>query len=96
MVANLLKVGAATKKIVPKRPPAAIMMPKAPKQKMYKPKLNDDEEYAMSYEVKEWIDNAHSKLTYYVNRVQALEEEIRSLRRNNKIMEQRVMGMSFE
>jgi hypothetical protein len=96
MVANLLKVGAATKKIVPKRPPAAIMMPKASEQKMYKPKLNDDEEYAMSYEVKEWIDNAHSKLTYYVNRVQALEEEIRSLRRNNKIMEQRVMGMSFE
>jgi len=96
MVANLLKVSAATKKIVPKRPVAAITMPKPPEHKMYKPKLNDDEEYAMSYEVKEWIDNAHSKLTYYVNKVQALEEEIRSLRRNNKIMEQRVMGMSFE
>ena len=52
--------------------------------------------YAMPMEVKEWIDQASSRLAYMTSEIERLKEENKKLKRANKLMEQRVMGMSTE
>ena len=59
------------------------MKPKAPK-------------YDMPMEVKEWIDQASSRLAYMKTEIERLKEENKKLKRANKVMEQRVMGYSTE
>lgn len=54
------------------------------------------EEFRMPMEVKEWIDQASSRLMSMRTEIDRLKEENQKLRRANKIMEQRVMGMSVE
>ena len=52
--------------------------------------------YDMPVEVKEWIDQANSRLAYMTTEIERLKEENKKLKRANKVMEQRVMGMSTE
>ena len=53
-------------------------------------------EYRMPQEVKEWIDQASSRLAYMTSEIERLKEENKRLKQNHKIMETRVMGMSIE
>lgn len=54
------------------------------------------EEFRMPAEVKEWIDQASSRMSHMRTEIDRLKEENLKLRRANKLMEQRVMGMSVE
>jgi cell division septum initiation protein DivIVA len=54
------------------------------------------QQFSMPTEVKEWIDQASSRLAYMTSEILRLKEENQKLKRNHKIMEQRVMGMSIE
>ena len=54
------------------------------------------QEFRMPQEVKEWIDQASSRLAYMTSEIERLKEENKRLKRNHKIMETRVMGMSLE
>jgi hypothetical protein len=54
------------------------------------------EEFRMPMEVKEWIDQASSRMMSMRTEIDRLKEDNQKLRRANKIMEQRVMGMSVE
>jgi hypothetical protein len=54
------------------------------------------EEFRMPMEVKEWIDQASSRLMSMRTEIDRLKEDNQKLRRANKIMEQRVMGMSTD
>jgi hypothetical protein len=50
----------------------------------------------MPMEVKEWIDQASSRMMSMRTEIDRLKEDNDKLRRANKIMEQRVMNMSVE
>ena len=54
------------------------------------------EEFRMPMEVKEWIDQASSRMMSMRTEIERLKEDNMKLRRANKLMEQRVMGMSVE
>lgn len=56
----------------------------------------NQEEFRMPTEVKEWIDQASSRMSHMRTEIDRLKEENMKLRRANKLMEQRVMGMSLE
>jgi hypothetical protein len=58
--------------------------------------VESTEEFRMPMEVKEWIDQASSRLMSMRTEIDRLKEDNQKLRRANKIMEQRVMGMSTE
>jgi hypothetical protein len=53
-------------------------------------------EYRMPVEVKDWMDQASSRIMSMRKEIDRLKEENKKLRNANKIMEQRVMGMSVE
>jgi hypothetical protein len=53
-------------------------------------------EYRMPVEVKDWMDQASSRIMSMRTEIDRLKEENKKLRNANKIMEQRVMGMSTE
>lgn len=65
----------------------------SPKKTSVQPK---GEEFRMPVEVKEWIDQASSRMMSMRTEIDRLKEENLKLRRANKVMEQRVMGMSLE
>jgi hypothetical protein len=52
--------------------------------------------FAMPVEVKDWIDQASSRMNHMRSEIDRLKEENKQLRRSHKLMEQRVMGMSLE
>jgi predicted RNase H-like nuclease (RuvC/YqgF family) len=54
------------------------------------------EEFRMPVEVKEWIDQASSRINSMRTEIDRLKEENKSLKRSHKLMEQRVMGTSSE
>jgi hypothetical protein len=54
------------------------------------------QEYRMPVEVADWIKQAESRITYLTTEVGRLKEENQSLRKANKVMEARVMGVSRE
>jgi hypothetical protein len=54
------------------------------------------EEFRMPMEVKNWIDQASSRMAHMTSEIARLKEENKQLRRTHKLMEQRVMGMSIE
>jgi hypothetical protein len=54
------------------------------------------QEFRMPQEVKEWIDQASSRLAYMTSEILRLKEENQKLKRANKVMETRVMGISLE
>ena len=53
-------------------------------------------QFAMPMEVKEWIDQASSRMARMTSEIERLKEENKQLKRTHKLMEQRVMGMSTE
>ena len=53
-------------------------------------------EYRMPTEVANWIKQAESRLAYLTTTVERLKGENVALRKANKIMEARVMGLSQE
>jgi hypothetical protein len=59
-------------------------------------KLHQGEEFRMPTEVKDWIDQASSRMSHMRSEIDRLKEENLKLRRANKVMEQRVMNMSVE
>jgi len=56
----------------------------------------EPEEFRMPQEVKDWIDQAMSRIRHLTHENERLKEDNAKLRRANKLMEQRVMGMSTE
>jgi cell shape-determining protein MreC len=55
-----------------------------------------EEEFRMPTEVKDWIDQAMSRIRHLTHENERLKEDNLKLRRANKVMEQRVMNMSVE
>jgi hypothetical protein len=53
-------------------------------------------QFAMPMEVKNWIDQASSRMAHMTSEIARLKEENKQLKRTHKLMEQRVMGMSSE
>jgi cell division septum initiation protein DivIVA len=53
-------------------------------------------QFAMPMEVKEWIDQASSRMAHMTSEIARLKDENKQLKRTHKLMEQRVMGMSSE
>jgi len=53
-------------------------------------------QFAMPMEVKDWIDQASSRMAHMTSEIARLKEENKALKRTHKLMEQRVMGMSSE
>ena len=79
------------KKIVKNTP-----KPLAKKAKKTAVEPQSKEEFRMPVEVKNWIDQASSRMNHMTTEIERLKEENKALRRANKAMEQRVMGVSFE
>ena len=61
-----------------------------------KPMKSVEKEFAMPQEVKDWIDQASSRMMHMQTKISRLEADNKALRAANKVMEQRVMGMSVE
>ena len=55
-----------------------------------------EQTFAMPMEVKNWIDQASSRMAHMTSEIARLKEENKQLKRTHKLMEQRVMGMSSE
>lgn len=87
------------KKTETKKASAKKLVP-APKKVLVQSKVlataKKEEEFRMPAEVKEWIDQASSRMSHMRTEIDRLKEENLKLRRANKLMEQRVMGMSVE
>ena len=54
------------------------------------------QEYRMPVDVSNWIEQAQSRLKYLTNEVERLKEDNVRLKRENRMMSQRVQGMSSE
>jgi len=52
--------------------------------------------FNMPKEVSEWIEQANSRMMHMQTKISRLEADNKALRAANKVMEQRVMGMSVE
>jgi len=68
----------------------------AAKKVVKKAPTKSAQQFSMPMEVKEWIDQASSRLAYMTSEILRLKEENQKLKRANKVMETRVMGMSLE
>ena len=55
-----------------------------------------NEQFAMPKEVKEWIEEAGSRIKFLTQQVDKLKEENKALKADNKRMQIRVMGTSRE
>jgi len=78
-----------------KKPAAKVAAKKASVQPTKKVSVQP-EEFRMPTEVKDWIDQAMSRIRHMTNEIERLKEDNLKLRRANKVMEQRVMNMSVE
>jgi len=79
---------------IPHRKDSAMATVKKPAAKKITPKA--EEKYRMPMEVKNWIDQASSRMARMTSEIERLKEENKQLKRTHKLMEQRVMGMSIE
>lgn len=52
--------------------------------------------YDMPVEVKDWIDQASSRIKHLTSENERLKEEVKTLKTANRVMEKRVMGTSYE
>ena len=68
---------------------------KTPKS-IQKPMKYVEKEFAMPQEVKNWIDDAMSRIRHMTHEIERLKADNKALRMANKVMEQRVLGMSLE
>ena len=71
-------------------------MATAKKPAAKKTPVQPDPQFRMPVEVKEWIDQASSRLAYMTSEIARLKAENKQLKRTHKLMEQRIMGMSLE
>ena len=55
-----------------------------------------EQRFAMPLEVRDWIEQASSRIKHLTREVARLKEDNATLRRAHKVMESRVMGMSRE
>ena len=55
-----------------------------------------EQRFAMPVEVRDWIEQASSRIKHLTSEVARLKEDNATLRRAHKVMESRVMGMSRE
>ena len=60
------------------------------------PAKKAEQTFSMPMEVKDWIDQASSRMAHMTSEIARLKEENKQLKRTHKLMEQRVMGMSSE
>lgn len=79
--------------VTAKKAPAKKASVQPSKKPSVQPKA---EEFRMPMEVKEWIDQASSRMMSMRTEIERLKEDNLKLRRANKVMEQRVMNMSVE
>jgi hypothetical protein len=79
--------------VTAKKAPAKKSSVQPSKKPSVQPKA---EEFRMPMEVKEWIDQASSRMMSMRTEIERLKEDNLKLRRANKVMEQRVMNMSVE
>lgn len=70
--------------------------PQSASKSTKKPAVSKPEEFAMPQEVKDWIDQAMSRIRHMTHEIERLKADNKALRAANKVMEQRVMGMSLE
>ena len=54
------------------------------------------QQYRMPQDVKNWIEQAESRLRHLGSEVARLKEENSNLKRDNRMMQQRVLGSSNE
>ena len=87
------------KTVVIKTPPKNNLVKKTPvkpavkKAAPAKQKVKEEApKYMMPREVKDWIDQATSRIRHLTNENQRLKDELAGLRRANRNMEARVMG----
>lgn len=76
----------AAKPVIIKTAPKTKLESKAPVKKAA------EKTYSMPVEVKEWIDQANSRIKHLTAQNERLKAEIADLKRANKNMERRVMG----
>lgn len=80
------------------KPPAKAAKPvakaKAPVAAKKAPK--EDEQFRMPVEVRDWIDQASSRMKNMQSKIDRLEEENKSLKTYKKWAEHRIMGTSHE
>ena len=84
------------KKVAAKKSIVKLQTKNVPVQERVVATAKKSEEFRMPVEVKDWIDQASSRMNHMRNEIERLKEENLKLRRSHKIMEQRVMGMSLE
>ena len=77
----------AAKKVAAKKAPTTVERIKRPQSEQ----LHD-----MTVEVRDWIANAHSRINHLTSENERLKAEAIKLKRDNKVMESRVMGNSYE
>lgn len=76
-----------------KKPPAKKTVAKAPVKAV---KATPQEEHRMPVEVKEWIDQAASRMKSMQGKIDRLETEITELKSYKKWAEHRILGSSHE
>jgi predicted nucleic acid-binding Zn-ribbon protein len=81
------KKPAAKKPVVIKTAPKTVVM-----RKVVAKVPKDEPMFKMPMEVKEWIDQANSRLQHLMAQNERLKAEIADLKRANRNMERRVMG----
>ena len=91
----------ATAKKTPAKKTVAKAAVKAPAKKVLvqsKPlaKVKADEEFRMPLEVKEWIDQAASRMKSMQGKIDRLEAENNELKSYKKWAEHRILGSSYE
>ena len=88
-----------TKKVVAKTP-----VKKAPAKKLVmeytpppkKPAQKKEQEYSMPVEVKDWIEQAGSRLKSLQSKIDRLETENKELKSYKKWAEHKILGSSYE
>ncbi len=79
------------KKIVAKTPAKKVLV-----QSKVVAKAKVQEEFRMPMEVKEWIDQAASRMKSMQGKIDRLETEISELKSYKRWAEQRILGSSYE
>ena len=89
---------APAKKVPAKKAPAKKVVAKklAPKKKVEFSSPSSQQTYAMTREVKEWIERANSTIQHLRGKVERLERENKELKAYQKFAEQRILRSEHE
>lgn len=90
----------ASKPVAAKKPAAKAKVPVKAKNVLVASKTvataKADEQFRMPLEVKEWIDQASSRMKNMQSKIERLEEENKKLKAYRRWAEQRIVGTSHE